>query len=110
MRSRRKFTHEYKKQAIQDVTDRGISLVQKAQEINIHPSLISHWKRTISEEAKYAAKLANQALNPKPQLDLKAVIKRIMTLERQSEDIAIELKKLYEIFTDIQVNHSRVAP
>jgi transposase-like protein len=40
---RRKFTREFKLEAVRLIKDRGVSYVQASQDLNVHPSQLRDW-------------------------------------------------------------------
>lgn len=50
-RSRRKFTPEFKAEAVQMVRDSGGNIAQVARELNIYDSTLGNWVRNADEEA-----------------------------------------------------------
>ena len=49
---RNKYTHEFKEEAVQLVTELGYSLSEAAKNLEIHPNLLCRWKREFSEDKK----------------------------------------------------------
>ena len=51
---RRKFTREFKLEAVRLIKDRGVSYVQASQDLNVHPSQLRDWVKKFSEDAQHA--------------------------------------------------------
>jgi transposase len=52
--TRRYFTREFKVNAVQLVTERGMPVGKVAQELDIHPNLLHIWRRRLLEEGDKA--------------------------------------------------------
>ena len=51
---RRQFTREFKVNAVQLVTEKGMPVGKVAQELDIHPNLLHLWRRRLLEEGDKA--------------------------------------------------------
>ncbi len=51
---RRHFTREFKVNAVQLVTEKGMPVGKVAQELDIHPNLLHLWRRRLREEGDKA--------------------------------------------------------
>jgi len=49
---RKKYTREFKEEAVKLITELGCSLSEAAQNLEIHPNLLCRWKREFGEETK----------------------------------------------------------
>lgn len=49
-KKRRKFSQEFKEEAVRLVTQKGVPLKQAAEDLGIHASLLSNWKRQYLDE------------------------------------------------------------
>ena len=49
---RKKYTREFKEEAVKLVTELGCSLSEAARNLEIHPNLLCRWKREFGEETK----------------------------------------------------------
>ena len=54
-RVRRKFSDEFKQEAVRLVTVRGVSMAQAARDLEIRPDLLRMWTRTATHDAVAAA-------------------------------------------------------
>ena len=43
---RRKFTREFKLEAVRLIKDRGVSYVQASEDLNVHPSQLRDWVKS----------------------------------------------------------------
>lgn len=48
MATRRKFSQEFKQEAVRLVRDRGVSLAQAARDLEVHPTLLRAWVRALA--------------------------------------------------------------
>jgi transposase len=87
---RRRFTNEYKKNAVKMVTEKGLPVEKVARDLDIHPQLLHAWRK------KYFHK-GNEAFgNPKPEeVELKKLRKKLAEVEEE-RDI---LKKALAVFS-----------
>jgi len=51
---RRKFTREFKLEAVRLIKDRGVSYVQASQDLNAHTSQLRDWVKKFSEDPQHA--------------------------------------------------------
>ena len=51
---RRKFTREFKLEAVRLIKDRGVSYVQASQDLNVHPSQLRDWVKKFSDDPQRA--------------------------------------------------------
>ncbi len=56
---RRKFTQEFKEEAVNLVLDQGYKITEAAKNLGIHPNLLSRWKRELEGEDTGDNKVAN---------------------------------------------------
>ena len=49
---RKKYTREFKEEAVKLVTELGCSLSEAARNLEIHPNLLCRWKREFGEDVK----------------------------------------------------------
>ena len=49
---RKRYTREFKKEAVKLVTELGCTISEAAKNLGIHPNLLSRWKRELVEEEK----------------------------------------------------------
>ena len=51
---RRKFTREFKLEAVRLIKDRGVSYVQASQDLNVHTSQLRDWVKRFSADPQHA--------------------------------------------------------
>ncbi len=51
---RRKFTREFKLEAVRLIKDRGVSYVQASQDLGVHVSQLRDWVKKFSDDPQYA--------------------------------------------------------
>ena len=51
---RRKFTREFKLEAVKLIKDRGVSYVQAAQELGVHQSVLRNWVKAFADDPQHA--------------------------------------------------------
>jgi len=64
-KKRRRFTKEFKEEAVKLVTEEGYSLAEAGRSLGIHANLISNWKKELSDP------------DAAEQVDMKAELKRL---------------------------------
>ena len=89
---RRKFTREFKLEAVSLIKDRGVSYVQASQDLNVHPSQPRDWVKRFSDDPQQAFP-GNGQMKPE-QLEI-AQLKREVAKLKAERDI---LKKAAAYF------------
>jgi len=51
---RRKFTREFKLEAVRLIKDRGVSYAQASQDLNVHTSQLRNWVKTFADDPRHA--------------------------------------------------------
>src|ERR1700747_346179 len=51
---RRKFTREFKLEAVRLIKDRGVSYVQASQDLSVHPSQLRDWVKKFADDPQHA--------------------------------------------------------
>jgi transposase len=98
-RARRRFTEEFKKEAVALMMSSGRRPGEVARELGIHPVLLNKWYRDHQERGPGRAPKA-QAQGPRTLADLDA---KIAQLEREKARLEVEheiLKKTVSIFSE----------
>jgi transposase len=87
---RRHFSREFKRHAVQIVTEKGMSVGKVARELDIHPNLLHLWRRKLLAEGDRAFVRKGHATPEK------AIIKglRIVTAQASSSRATILLQRL----------------
>ena len=89
---RRKFTREFKLEAVRLIKDRGVSYVQASQDLGVHVSQLRDWVKKFSDDPQHAFPGHGQ-MKPE-QLEI-ARLKREVTKLKAERDI---LKKAAAYF------------
>lgn len=92
-RSRRNYDGEFKREAVQLVRDRGLSVKKVAEDLGIHPNVLSRWKREYLKDGKDAFP-GKGHLRPEEE--------ELIRLQRENADLREErdiLKKALGIFS-----------
>ena len=89
---RRKFTREFKLEAVRLIKDRGVSYAQASQELGVHTSQLRDWTRKFAEDPQQAFP-GNGQMKPE-QLEI-ARLKREVAKLKAERDI---LKKAAAYF------------
>jgi transposase len=94
MARRRKFSREFKIEAVRMVTEEGHSLAQVARDLDLRPDMIRRWRKKLEQEGGDAFPGAGRLKPADAELQrLRRDLKRV----RQERDI---LKKALAIFSD----------
>ena len=51
---RRKFTREFKLEAVRLIRDRGVSYTQAARDLSVHQSQLRNWVKAFADDPQYA--------------------------------------------------------
>ena len=89
---RRKFTQEFKLEAVKLVRERGVSVAQAARDLGLHKNMLGLWVRQFSRDPKHAFPGHGQM---KPEQAEIARLKRELTKLKAERDI---LKKAAAYF------------
>ena len=89
---RRKFTREFKLEAVRLIKERGVSYAQVSQDLSIHESQLRNWVKAFADDPQYAFPGPGQM---KPEQAEIARLKREVTKLKAERDI---LKKAAAYF------------
>jgi len=89
---RRKFTREFKLEAVRLIKERGVSYMQAAQDLGVHPTQLRHWVKALADDPQHA--FPGQGQMKPEQLEI-ARLKREVTKLKAERDI---LKKAAAYF------------
>src|ERR1041384_759888 len=81
---RRKFTREFKLEAVRLIKDRGVSYVQASQDLGVHTSQLRSWVKKLSDDPQHA--FPGQGQMKPEQLEI-ARLKREVTKLKAERDI-----------------------
>src|SRR6478736_4922762 len=87
---RRKFTREFKFEAVRLIKDRGVSYVQASQDLNVHTSQLRDWVKKFSDAPQQAFP-GNGQMRPE-QLEI-AQLKREVAKLKAERDPAVAKKR-----------------
>jgi transposase len=51
---RRKFTREFKREAVNLIRDRGVSYAQAARDLSVHESVLRNWVKAFADDPQHA--------------------------------------------------------
>jgi transposase-like protein len=89
---RRKFTREYKLEAVKLIKDRGVAVSQASQDLGVHPTQLRNWVKELAGDPQHAFPGHGQL---KPEQAEIARLKREVTKLKAERDI---LKKAAAYF------------
>ena len=92
MERRRKFTREFKLEAIRLIKERGVSYAQASQDLGVHVSQLRNWVKAFADDPQHAFPGHGQM---KPEQEEIARLKREVTKLKAERDI---LKKAAAYF------------
>ena len=78
---RRKFTREFKLEAVRLIKDRGVSYVQAAQELRVHVSQLREWVKTFADDPQRAFP-GNGQMKPE-QLEIARLKREVIKLKAE---------------------------
>jgi transposase-like protein len=81
---RRKFTREFKLEAVRLIKDRGVSFVQASRDLSVHPTQLRNWVKKFSDDPQHAFP-GNGQMKPE-QLEI-AQLKREVAKLKAERDI-----------------------
>ena len=68
---RRRFTREFKLEAVRLIKDRGVSYAQASQDLKVHPTQLRNWVKALADDPQHA--FAGQGQMKPEQLELHGV-------------------------------------
>ncbi len=89
---RRKFTREFKVEAVRLIKDRGVSYAQAAEDLGVHPTQLRDWVKKLADDPQHAFPGNGQM---KPEQQEIAQLKREVAKLKAERDI---LKKAAAYF------------
>ena len=91
-RNRKKYTREFKIEAVRLMTDGGVSIAQASRDLGVDANVLGRWKKELSEDSKHAFPGKG---NLKPEDEEVRRLRREVARLRQERDI---LKKAAAFF------------
>ena len=52
--ARRRFTREFKREAVRLIKDRGVSYAQASEDLGVHPTQLRHWVKALADDPQHA--------------------------------------------------------
>jgi transposase len=92
----RKFTLEFKLEAVKLIKDRGVSVAQASRDLNVHATLLRNWVKAFSEDPEQAFPGHGQQKSEQAEI---ARLKREVTKLKAERDI---LKKAAAYFAKVE--------
>ena len=59
-RTRKKYTEEFKAEAVRLITEEGYSISQAARNLDINANMLGRWKRELTEDAEIRQQVADE--------------------------------------------------
>lgn len=78
-RRRRKYTEDFKREAVALVTEQGYTVAEAARSLDINPNMLGRWKQIFAEEA------SGQRLNADEREELRRLRRENRTLRMEKE-------------------------
>ena len=80
---RRKFTREFKLEAVRLIKDRGVSYVQASQDLNVHVPQLREWVKKLADDAQHA--FPGQGQMKPEQLELAQLKREVIKLKAERD-------------------------
>src|SRR5438067_11452043 len=96
---RRKFTQEFKLEAVRLIKDRGVSYVQASQDLGVHPTQLRNWVKAFADDPQHA--FPGQGQMKPEQLEI-ARLKREVTKLKAERDILKKSRGLLREGIDVK--------
>jgi transposase-like protein len=65
---RRRFTREFKLEAVRLIRDRGVSYAQASQDLKVHPTQLRNWVKALADDPQHAFPGPGQMKPERPKL------------------------------------------
>jgi transposase-like protein len=79
MRERRKFTREFKLEAVRLIKERGVSYVQASQDLGVHVSQLRDWVKRLADDPQHAFP------GQKPELEIARLKREVAKLKAERD-------------------------
>jgi len=83
METRRKFSCEFKLEAVRLVKERGVSVVQAAKDLDVHENVLRKWVREVSADPQHA--FPGQGVMKPEQAELERLRKEVARLKMERD-------------------------
>ena len=80
---RRKFTREFKLEAVRLIKDRGVSYAQAAQDLGVHPTQLRDWVKKFAEDPQHS--FPGQGQMKPEQLEIARLRKEVAKLKAERD-------------------------
>src|SRR6266705_3590290 len=80
---RRKFTREFKLEAVRLIKDRGVSYVQASQDLSLHPSQLRDWVKKLADDSQHA--FPGQGQMKPEQLEIAQLKREVIRLKAERD-------------------------
>ena len=80
---RRKFTREFKLEAVRLIKDRGVSFAQASQDLNIHESQLRNWVKAFADDPEHA--FPGQGQMKPEQLEIAQLKREVIRLKAERD-------------------------
>ena len=104
---RRKFTREFKLEAVRLIKDRGVSYVQASEDLGVHTSQLRDWVKKFSDDPQQAFP-GNGQMKPE-QLEI-ARLKREVNKLKAERDILKKLSRAVARLCAVETAGAMLAP
>ena len=78
MEKRRKFTREFKLEAVRLIRERGVSYAQASADLGVHPTQLRHWVKQLADDPQHA--FPGQGQMKPEQLDIAQLKREVLKL------------------------------
>ena len=80
---RRKFTRDFKLEAVRLIKDRGVSYAQAAQDLGVHPTQLRDWVKKLAEDPQHS--FPGQGQMKPEQLEIARLKREVTKLKAERE-------------------------
>ena len=81
--ARRRFTREFKREAVRLIKDRGVSYAQASEDLGVHPTQLRHWVKAFADDPQHAFPGVGQ-MKPE-QLEITRLKREVIKLKAQRD-------------------------
>ena len=79
---RRKFTREFKLEAVRLIRDRGVSYAQASEDLKVHPAQLRNWVKAFANDPQHA--FPGQEMKPE-QLEIARLKREVIKLKAERD-------------------------
>jgi len=80
---RRRFTREFKLEAVRLIKDRGVSYMQASQDLGVHPTQLSNWVKAQADDPQHA--FSGQGQMKPEQLEIAQLKREVIRLKAERD-------------------------